>query len=386
MSASAAAARGLARELAEAPFPEFERLLVLARERREIAAGNLWGSAQALVLALLSERAQGPWVVVVASDGEAESFVDDLESLGVAATWLPARDPHGAKGAGQADLDLVRGRLQVAQRIGGPPERRPRLVVASMLALLQPLPSPGDLERDFLGLQTGQKLDAEALLERLVTSGYARQPLAERPGEVSLRGEILDVYSFAAELPLRIELFGDEIESLRTFDPLDQRSVETLKQVQLCLATDSGGVEDGDGVLFSSLAAPTATFVRVEPLRIEDKTGGLRIQSPAHAQMLLEFGRALERHRRIDLQSLPAKDVNFDARSVQSLAVGMREAPRVLRETTADGTRAIVLCQNEAEEHRFRALLAESGGVEDGDGVLFSSLAAPTATFVRVEP
>ncbi|MBK7875046.1 MAG: transcription-repair coupling factor [Planctomycetes bacterium] len=364
MSVRADAPRELAKELASAGFPDFERLLAAVGARQHVGAGNLWGSAQALVLALLAERAQGPWIAVTASDAEAEAFVDDLEAFGARATWLPARDPHGKGGTAHADLDLVRRRLQVAQQVGGPPERRPRLVVASLLSLLQPLPSPGDLERDYLGLQAGQKLDAEGLLERLVSAGYARQPLAERPGEVSLRGEILDLYPFAAELPLRIELFGDEIESLRTFDPLDQRSVESVKQVQVCLATDAGGVEDGDGVLLSSLASPTTTFVEIEPLRVEDKAGGLRIQSPAHAQALLEFGRTLERRRRIDLQSLPAKDVNFDTRSVQSLAVGMREAARALREATLDESHALVLCQNEAEEHRFRALLAEAGSVE----------------------
>jgi hypothetical protein len=276
---------------------------------------------------------------------------------------LPARDPHGARGPGHADLDLVRRRLQVAQQLAGPPERRPRLVVSSLLSLLQPLPSPRDLERDYLSLQTGQRLEGESLLERLVSTGYTRTPLAERPGEVSLRGEILDLYPFAAELPLRIELFGDEIESLRTFDPLDQRSVETLKTAQVCLASDAGGVESGSGVLLSSLVSPTTVYVRVEPLRIEDKAGGLRIQSPVHAQALLELARAMERHRSLDLQSLPAKDVEFDTRSVQALSAGMREAPRVLREATADGMRALVLCQNEAEEHRFRGLLAEAGGV-----------------------
>jgi transcription-repair coupling factor (superfamily II helicase) len=345
--------------------PELERLLERVAGARAIAVGNTWGSAQALVLALLAERAQGPWVAVTASDSEAEGFVDDLETFGLRATWLPARDPHARRGGpGQADLDLVRRRLQVAQELAGPPERRPRTIVASILSLLQPLPSPGDLERDYLGLQVGQTLDTEALLERLVASGYARMPLAERPGEVSLRGEILDVYAFAAVRPLRIELFGDAIESLRSFDPLDQRSVETLRKVQLCLATDAGGVEDGDGVLLPSIVSPTTTFVDIEPLRIEDKVNGLRIQSPAHAQALHELARAQERHRRIALQSLPAQDVNLDTRSVQSLAVGMREAPRALREATADGTRAFVLCQNEAEAQRFASLLAESGGAE----------------------
>src|SRR6185369_9773871 len=110
------------------------------------------------------------------------------------------------------DAETLRLRLSVAQRLGGPKEHRPRIVVASLLSLLQPVPSPGDLERDYLHLQVHGKLDPEDLLERLVASGYARMPLSERPGEVSLRGEILDVFPFASELPLRIEMFGEEIE------------------------------------------------------------------------------------------------------------------------------------------------------------------------------
>jgi transcription-repair coupling factor (superfamily II helicase) len=328
---------------------------------RHASAGDLWGSSQALLLALLVKRAQGPWLVVTSSESEASSFVDDMAFFGAESVWFPARESGVGEHTGHADLEMVRRRLQVAQRLAGPPERRPRLIVASLFSLLQPVPTEQDLARDFLKLGLRQRLDAEALLERLVGSGYTRQPLSERPGEVSLRGEILDVYPFAAELPVRIELFGDEIESMRTFDPLDQRSVESLGEVELCLAADAGGVEDGNGVLPTSLLAPTTVFVRVEPLRIDDRAEGLRIQSGSHARALMQLHAAIDEHRSIDLQSLPGRHASFGTRSVQSLAVGIREAPRALREATLDGTRAIVLCQNAAEEHRFREILREGG-------------------------
>jgi transcription-repair coupling factor (superfamily II helicase) len=348
------------------PVRELERLLELLQRQREVSAGNLWGSSQALVLAAMTTRAQGPWVVVTSSEAEAQGFVDDLEAFGTDALWFPARDSfaHGARSA-HADLDLVRRRLQVAQKLSGPPERRPRLIVASILSLLQPVPSPTELEKDWLGLQLKQKLDVEALLERLVAAGYVRTPLAEKPGEVSLRGEILDLYSYSADLPLRIELFGDEIESLRTFDPLDQRSIETLKEAQVSLASDAGGIEDGTGVLPSAVLGKTSVYVRVEPMRIEERAEGLRIQSGSHARALLLFTKALEQHKQLDLMSLPAA-VNFDTRSVQALSVGVREAPRALREAAADGTRVLVLCQNAAEKHRFETILDEAGGGAPG--------------------
>ena len=344
-------------------LPEFEALADLLHKKRVASGGNLWGASQALVLAGLVARGQGPWMVVTSSDAEAQGFTDDLAAFGAPAVWFPARESFTG-GKAHADLDMVRRRLQVAQRIAGPPERRPRLVVASLLSLLQPMSTPGDMERDWLTLQTKQTLDTEKLLERLVSHGYTRQPLAEKPGEVSLRGEILDIYPFASELPLRVEMFGDEVESLRTFDPVDQRSVESSNQVQISLAADAGGVEDGNGVLPSSVLAPTTVYVRIEPMRIDDRAEGLRIQSPSHARALLQLTTAMEQHRRLDLQSLPAT-TNFDTRSVQSLGVGVRESPKALREAASDGTRVVVLCQNDAEEHRFRAVLTEAGIAAD---------------------
>ncbi len=342
----------------------FERIADALETRREVLAGSLWGSSQALALAWLVTRAQGPWIVVVAGEAEALGFADDLAAFGADPVWLPAREGVGtAVRTGDADPGGLRARLQIAQRLAGPPETRPRLVVASLLSLLQPIPSRADIEREWLGLQIGQRLDPEALLERLVGSGYQRTPLAERPGEVSLRGEILDLYPFASELPLRIELFGEEIESLRTFDPSDQRSVETHKQVQVSLASDAGGVEDGQGALPIHVISPTATIVRIEPLRIEDRIGGLRVQSASHARALLQMQALLEDRRILDLQSLPG-GIALDTRSVQALAVGVREAPRALREATADGTRALVLCQTEAEQRRFSTILSDAGGVE----------------------
>jgi len=350
----------------------FRRLVRLVHDEQEVAVGNLWGSSQALVLAGLVGRAQGPWLACVSTEPEAELLVDDLATFGVEAVPFPARESYAAAGASSgrvhADPATIRARLQAAQRFAGPPERRPRVIVASLLSLLQPIPTPRDLEQDFVHLQTGQRLDVQALLERLVSTGYGRQPLAERPGEVSLRGDILDVFPFAADLPLRIELFDEEVESLRTFDPETQRSVEPVSKIALCIATDVGGVEDGKGVQAVAMLSPTTTLVELEPLRVQEQAEGLRIQSSAHARGLIALRRTCDTWRRLSLQSLPAKSLGFETRSVQGLAVGMRAAPGMLRQEAADGARIVVLCTNPAEKERFGELLdqgarpAPSGG------------------------
>ena len=370
MSAPAAAAIGPAIDPAALDRSKaFQRLVELHHEQRTLSVGNLWGSSQAYVLAALTRHAQGPWLVVLSTETEAELFAEDLATFGAEATLFPARESGGPSGG--VDPDSLRERLQVAQRLCGPPERRPRLVVASLSSMLQKIPSPKELERDLLHLQTGQHLDVEALLERLVTSGYARQPLAERPGEVSLRGDILDVFPFASELPLRIELFDEEIESLRTFEPESQRSVESVPRIALSLATDSGDGAGAEGVAPVQVLPFTTIVVEIEPLRIEEHAQGFRIQSSALARAFADFRSALEQRSRIQLQSLPAEHVNFETRSVQSLAVGLREAPAALGELARSANRVVVLCATDVERSRFGEQLGEhAGAVELALGTL----------------
>ncbi len=346
----------------------FERLAGAVSPGRVVSAGALWGSSQALVLAALSRRLQGPWLVLVSTETEADVFADDLAAFGVECASFPARESYSSgRDRAHADPDSVRNRLQVAQRIAGPPERRPRLIVASLLSMLQPVPSPRQLESDFLHLAKANRLDSGQLLERLVGSGYSRQPLVERPGEVSVRGDVIDVFPFAADQPVRVELFDDEIESIRVFDPNTQRSVETLDQVALCVASDVGGVEDGKGLQAAELLSPTTVYVEVEPLRVADQAEGLRIRSTAHKRRLLALRDAMAKHAGVSLQSLPADDVNFGTRSVQGLAVGLKQAPATLRAATSAGDRVLVLCRTEAEERRFREHLEEAGGAPGVD-------------------
>jgi transcription-repair coupling factor (superfamily II helicase) len=329
---------------------------------RRVAAGNLWGSSQALLLAALVSEDPGPWLVTCSNELEAEAFADDLVTLGLEPLMFAEREDGGPGARGNVDPESLRARLQAAQRLAGPPERRPRLVVASLLSLLQPVPAPDELERRLLHLQVGAFLDVEDFLGKLVEVGYTRVPLVERPGELSNRGDIVDVFPFAGELPLRIELFDQEIESLRTFEPDSQRSLETLKRTALSLVKDAGDVQDGDGVQPLELFPASTVCVEVEPLRIEDQAAGLRIRSSAHARALARLAADMDARRRLAVQSLPAEH-DFATRSVQSLAVGPREAPGALGALAAEGAHVALLCATEGERHRFGELLGPDSAV-----------------------
>src|SRR6185436_362059 len=109
--------------------PEIVALALALEKRRSVAAGGLWGSSQALCLAALARRVQGPWLAIVSTEAEAQALLEDLEQFATSAAWLCARAESGQRKAGDIDSDALRERLQVAQRIAGPPERRPRMLI-----------------------------------------------------------------------------------------------------------------------------------------------------------------------------------------------------------------------------------------------------------------
>jgi len=343
-------------------LPEFGRLRrALGGKRERVRAGGLWGASQAHLLAALSEEHKAPWYCIAATEAEAATFARDLEMFGREVLLLPTRE-GGGRGS-QLDFDSVRRRLQAAQTILADVDRE-RIVVASLLSTLQPLPSPSSLGDDFLNLQVNQRLDTEALLVRLTQAGFTRLPLAERPGEISLRGDIFDIFPFAADTPLRVELFGEEIESLRSYDSDTQLSTATHKQLAVCVASDAGGVEDGRGTAPAQLMPSSTVFVEVEPLRVDEQAEGLRIRSTSHGRALGELRETAAQRAGLSLQSLPTGAIDFDVRSVQGLAVGIHQAPEELEKRVAEGEQVTVLCNTTSERDRFAGILAERPSLE----------------------
>jgi transcription-repair coupling factor (superfamily II helicase) len=106
-------------------------------------------------------------------------------------------------------------------------ERAP-VVVAPWTALAMRVPSRELVRTRSVSLEVGLEADRDELVERLIAAGYARMPMVEERGEIAVRGGVLDVFPPQRDKPVRLELLGDEIESIREFDPASQRSLRTL--------------------------------------------------------------------------------------------------------------------------------------------------------------
>lgn len=344
-----------------------------------VSVGNLWGSAQPLVLAALLGKKPlqaHPICIVASSDAEAESFALDLAAFGIESLALPSRDP--------SDPATIAGRLAWARSMAS--AGHAEVWVASILALLQPLPPLKSLSAEALDLRLGQGLDVEALLRRLVKLGYERVPLVENPGEVSLRGDILDVYPYATEHPLRIELFDDEVESLRSFHAGSQLSVDSHQDLSVCLISDTGSVEEGGLTPLEFLPKETR-LVLVEPLRIQERGEALAIRSPAYERAWRTYGAQQEVHSRLILQTLPGDTLSLDTRSVSGLEVGMEHAPAVLTEEAAKGQRILIPCHSEGDEARLLQTLESAvppGTVETRVGTITKGFRIPPWNLIVV--
>ncbi len=228
-----------------------------ARLRERIGGANVRltvgvnDPTKAATVAALVHDQQSPVIVITPRPQGAEALAEEL------ATWLgdqerillfPERDDLPYERLAP-DSDAVRDRLQaVAMAKTGA-----RVIVASALALAQRTLSVGGAQNATQRLKAGQRLEMDAFLARLSAAGYVMEPLVQEAGQASRRGGIIDVFPPASQLPLRIELVGREVESLRLFDPATQRSVRTVDEVTLGPAREAVLSPGAGGGVLSSL-------------------------------------------------------------------------------------------------------------------------------------
>jgi transcription-repair coupling factor (superfamily II helicase) len=234
--------RELLADLEHSPsFEQARRHLALARGRRRVS--GLTSTARALYIPFFARAAQVPTVVIVADNKAADSMHLALragcELAGAIPVdrvlRLPAHDvlpfenlsPHP---------DIQEQRAKTLWKIA---TGEALIVVAPVEAAamkLFPAPFYAGLAQI---LRRGEEVDVDTLLTHLTSIGYSRNDIVEMPGQFTRRGGILDIYSPEADRPVRFEFFGDEIESIRKFDPETQRSAAPLDEARLLPLTET---------------------------------------------------------------------------------------------------------------------------------------------------
>ncbi|NIM05805.1 MAG: transcription-repair coupling factor, partial [Armatimonadetes bacterium] len=254
-----------------AEFRELEEGLRKGASRQRVA--GLEGAAKAFVLAGLFARLKGPALILTRNSQEAARLYDDMTAL------LGEEDPRLKDNLllfpsfdtlfyeeTPPDRDLLRERLNALWRLA----RGEEVVIITTPdgAFGQTLPKD-KLLTSAVEIDTGDTLSREDLADSLIRDGYQRQELVEGPGEFSLRGGVIDIWPSTFEAPVRIEQFGEEVESLRYFDSESQRSRDSLESVSILPAREL--LLDPDETESACAAIAAALEKQVDRLEKEEK-------------------------------------------------------------------------------------------------------------------
>ena len=199
---------------------------------------GLMGPARSLVEATIAKTVDEPLMIVVADERRLAPAVADLEalvsSIGIGRRVLPfpsfALDPYRGL---TPHLDVTSARLRALVALVRDESDESPIIVATAGALLYRTVSPDLLKLRVRTFETGEAFDPGELERRLVESGYRHEDPVTTPGDFARRGGIIDVYPPDDRGPVRLELLGDELEEIRTFDPQTQRTTGTVERVEL---------------------------------------------------------------------------------------------------------------------------------------------------------
>jgi transcription-repair coupling factor (superfamily II helicase) len=197
-----------------------------------------------LVSSALAKLAGQSLAVVTATIEEAGRWAAQLEAMNWGGVLFYPTSEASLYGDNSYESELIWGQMQTLAslpRVG----EQPRVIVTTERALQFHLPAPEVFNSYCLAIKVGQPGDLTSLATQLTTLGYDRVPLVEAEGQWSQRGDIVDVFPVAAELPLRLEWFGDELDKLREFDPVTQRSLDRVEQVLLTPVNFEGMLAGG---------------------------------------------------------------------------------------------------------------------------------------------
>ena len=336
--------------------PIARKLEQIETQRAPAKFSHIIAPGQAFLAAVIARRMPKTVWIVCPSVRAQDSLYETILN------WLPATQflPEAEFAAVEnvlPDPEIAAERLALLAKIDSEPE--PHVIVTTRASLEQPAPKRGAVSAATLKIKRGATSTMEQLLEKLSGSGYERVAQVTTRGQFAVRGGIVDLYSWQAPLPVRLEFFGDNVESLREFDIDTQTSVRDLRKIDILL----GGAGDQSGFIRDYIGKEDL-IIEIEPEEATENLMALSRQVVQISEGWIEGGPE-------DFSSA------FQDCDIGEFAVGdflLAEAKRDqfikrLNEWRKNKARIVVYFQTEGEIERFRELIS-ADVLQDVDLVL----------------
>ncbi len=351
---------------------------------------GLVGPAAAVLAAALYRQIGGTHCFVLNDKEQAAYFLNDLQNL------LGRKDilfiPDSFKQPGRFDevnANNVLLRTEAVNRLANS-RTRGELLVTYPEALFERIVSPAALQHRTVHITKGEKLDTEFLIDVLVESGFHPVDFVYEPGQFSVRGGILDVFSFGNELPYRVELFGSSVESIRLFEPDSQLSTRHIAQVSIVPNIQTEFDQERKQDLLKSLPAGSVLWISDTRHLLEvlgacaDKAGAMtealrtarkqsRLADEQHLLLRYTFEQLFSTQEEVlqDISELPVIETGSEARLPAALRIECSTQPQPsfnknfdlliadLKRNSNEGLDNYLYCSNPRQIERFRQIFED---------------------------
>lgn len=240
-------------------------LQLLSLEKKWFQISNLVGSSLSFVIAEAFKKAGKPFLFICLNKEEAAYYLNDLEHLlnDNDVLFYPGsyRRPYQIEETDNANVLL---RSEVLNRINS--RKKPTIIITYPDALFEQVVTKAELNRNTLKINVNDTLNLDFVTEVLFEYHFNKVDFVSEPGEFSVRGGIIDVFSFSNDEPYRIEFFGDDVESIRTFDVESQLSTEKLTNVGIMPNIENKLLAEKRESFLNYISSKTVVFVKTPEL------------------------------------------------------------------------------------------------------------------------
>ncbi|MGB0280202.1 MAG: transcription-repair coupling factor [Flavobacteriaceae bacterium] len=352
--------------------PQFRAVYEGVCANGSVTALGLIGSKHSFLVKSLFEQHSNTTIWVLNNKEEAAYFLNDLEVLlPNPPLFYPSsyRRPYNIEETDNANVLL---RAETLQKLK---EHTKQLVVTYPEALFEQVLTPKELKRKTLSINKGDELSIDFVNETLFEFGFNRVDFVAEPGEFAVRGGILDVHSFSHDEPFRIEFFGDEVDTIRTFDVTSQRSIQLHEQVKILANIEQKENTETRQSLLSFVSENTLVCVQNESIVTAELDALFKFAQKEFEKLSGEIKRQPPKELFIDgktftsgLESLP--QVHFSsAKKTHSLAFSCQPQPHFKRkfdwlaehltENTEQQRTNHIFCASETQKERLTQIIEE---------------------------